>query len=212
MAQYHAQRVVFFDLDGTLHQQDMFGCYLRYLLRHLTGNFPLVIIMLPVVIIGLLLKGCSARWPMSLLLWSMTFGRSEQRLNQLEKAFTRQFRRSVTPFPEVQQRLNDYLLDKDTEVWLVTGSPQVLVEQVYSDAPWLPKVKIIGSRMSRAFGGRVLTLRCLADEKVLQLEQHLGKPLQFHSGYSDSPLDSSVMQFCQHRFRVTPEGQLKMLD
>ncbi|MFO5458131.1 hypothetical protein ACLBPO_26535, partial [Klebsiella pneumoniae] len=26
---------MFFDLDGTLHQQDMFGSFLRYLLRHL---------------------------------------------------------------------------------------------------------------------------------------------------------------------------------
>lgn len=212
MALYHAPRVVFFDLDGTLHQQDMFGSYLRYLLRRLPLNLLLVISMLPIVITGLILKGLSARWPVSLLLWSITFGRSEQRLNQLEKEFIRQFRLSVTPFPEVQQRLNDYLLDKGTEVWLVTGSPQILVEQVYSDAPWLPKVKMIGSQMSRAFGGRVLTLRCLSDEKVIQLEKHLGKPLEFYSGYSDSPLDSSVMQFCQHRFRVTAQGQLKMLD
>ncbi len=212
MALYHARRVVFFDLDGTLHQQDMFGCYLRYLLRRLPCNFPLVMCVLPVVIVGLILKGRSARWPLSLLLWSMTFGRSEQHLQQLEKEFVRQFRRSVTPFPEVQQRLNDYLLDKETEVWLVTGSPLTLVEQVYSDTLWLPKVKTIGSKMSRAFGGRVLTLRCLSHEKVVQLEQQLGKPLQFHSGYSDSPLDSPVLQFCQHRFRVTAQGQLEMLD
>ena len=32
--QHTERRVVFFDLDGTLHQQDMFGSFLRYLLRH----------------------------------------------------------------------------------------------------------------------------------------------------------------------------------
>ena len=212
MALYHARRVVFFDLDGTLHQQDMFGCYLRYLLRHLPCNFPLVISILPVVIVGLILNGRSARWPVSLLLWSMTFGRSEQHLQQLEKEFARQFRLSVTPFPEVQQRLHDYLLDNETEVWLVTGSPLTLVEQVYSDTSWLPKVKTIGSKMSRAFGGRILTLRCLSHEKVAQLEQHLGKPLQFYSGYSDSVLDFPVLKFCQHRFRVTTQGELETLD
>ncbi len=212
MALYHAQRVVFFDLDGTLHQQDMFGGYLRYLLRHLPGNIPLVIIMLPFVVIGLFLRGRSARWPMSVLLWSMTFGRSEQRLNQLEKAFSRQFRLNVTPFVKVQQRLNDYLQDKETEVWLVTGSPQTLVEHVYSDTPWLPKVKLIGSQMSRAFGGRVLTLRCLSREKVVQLEQRLGKPLQLYSGYSDSVLDYPVLNFCQHRFRVTVQGEIEAID
>lgn len=212
LALYHAQRVVFFDLDGTLHQQDMFGCYLRYLLFRLPGNFPLVVIMLPFVVAGLFLRGRSARRPMSLLLWSMTFGRSEQRLNQLDKEFSHQFSLSVTPFEKVQQRLNDYLQDKETDVWLVTGSPIALVKQVYADAPWLPKVKLIGSQMSRAFGGRVLTLRCLSHEKVVQLEQHLGKPLQFHSGYSDSILDSPVLNFCQHRFRVTAQGDLEVID
>ncbi len=29
--QHTERRVVFFDLDGTLHQQDMFGSFLRYL-------------------------------------------------------------------------------------------------------------------------------------------------------------------------------------
>lgn len=212
MALYHAQRAVFFDLDGTLHQQDMFGSYLRYLFRHLPGNFPLVIITLPIIITGLIFRGRSARWPVSLLLWSMTFGRREQRLNQLEKEFTRQFRSGVTPFIKVQLRLNDYLQDKDTKVWLVTGSPLTLVQQVYSDTLWFSKVRVIGSQMSRAFGGRVLTLRCLSHEKVVQLEQHLGKPLQFYSGYSDSVLDSPVLAFCQHRFRVTAQGELERLD
>ncbi|MFO5535328.1 hypothetical protein ACLBO4_29840, partial [Klebsiella pneumoniae] len=32
---------MFFDLDGTLHQQDMFGSFLRYLLRHLPLNLLL---------------------------------------------------------------------------------------------------------------------------------------------------------------------------
>ncbi|WP_299998284.1 phosphatidylglycerophosphatase C [uncultured Cedecea sp.] len=212
LALYHARRLVFFDLDGTLHQQDMFGCYLRYLLRSLPGNFPLVIILLPVVIVGLFLNGRSARWPLSLLLWSITFGRSEQRINRLEKEFARQFRLAVTPFLKVHQRLNGYLEDKKTEVWLVTGTPLVLVKQVYSDTPWFPEVNAIGSQMSRAFGGRVLTLRCLSHEKVVQLEQRLGKPLQFYSGYSDSVLDSPVLNFCQHRFRVTMQGELETLD
>ena len=211
MARHHAQRVVFFDLDGTLHREDLFGRFLRYLLRHLPLNLLLVICLLPVVTLGLVIQGRSARWPMSLLLWSITFGRSERRLRQLEKDFIRQFRACVTPFPLVQQRLHDYLLD-GAEVWLVTGSPLTLVEQVYGDTQWLPQVKTIGSQMSRAFGGRILTLRCLSSEKVTQLEQRLGKPLQFHSGYSDSLLDDAVLQFCQHRFRVTDDGQLQTLD
>jgi len=46
------RRIVFFDLDGTLHQQDMFGCFLRYLLRHLPLNALLVLPVLPWVLFG----------------------------------------------------------------------------------------------------------------------------------------------------------------
>ncbi len=52
----HERRVVFFDLDGTLHQQDMFGSFLRYLLRRQPLNALLVLPLLPIIAIALLIK------------------------------------------------------------------------------------------------------------------------------------------------------------
>ena len=52
----HERRVVFFDLDGTLHQQDMFGTFMRYLLRRQPLNALLVLPLLPVIGIALLIK------------------------------------------------------------------------------------------------------------------------------------------------------------
>ena len=206
------RRVIFFDLDGTLHKQDMFGTYMRWMLRRQPLNLLLVLPLLPVVAGGLLLRGRAARWPMSLLLWSITFGHSEQRLQQRENEFARWFRQRVKAFPVVQQRLTDYLNSDDADVWLITGSPQPLVEQVYFDSAFLPKVKLIASQMSRARGGRVLALRCLGHEKVAQLEEQIGTPLQLYSGYSDSNQDNPLLFFCQHRFRVTPVGELQQLE
>lgn len=57
------RRVVFFDLDGTLHQQDMFGSFLRYALRHQPLNALLLLPLLPVIAAGLMLYGRAARWP-----------------------------------------------------------------------------------------------------------------------------------------------------
>ena len=91
------RRVVFFDLDGTLHQQDMFGTFLRYLLRHQPLNALLVLPLLPVIGIALLVKGRAARWPMSLLLWGCTFGHSEARLKALEKSFVTGFAGASPP-------------------------------------------------------------------------------------------------------------------
>jgi phosphatidylglycerophosphatase C len=49
----------------------------------------------------------------------------------------------------VQQRLTTYLLSSDADIWLITGSPQSLVEQVYFDTPWLPRVNLIQSNGAR---------------------------------------------------------------
>lgn len=206
------RRIVFFDLDGTLHQQDMFGTFLRYVLRHHPLNALLVLPLLPVIGVALLVKGRAARWPMSLLLWGCTFGHSETHLKRLEQKFATWFRGHVTAFPVVQERLTNYLLASDADIWLITGSPQQLVEQVYFDTPWLPRVNIIASQIERRYGGWVLTLRCLGHEKVAQLERKIGTPLRLYSGYSDSKQDNPLLYFCQHRWRVTPRGQLQQLE
>lgn len=144
----HERRVVFFDTDGTLHQQDMFGTFMRYLLRRQPLNALLVLPLLPVIGLALLVKGRAARWPMSLLLWGCTFGHSEARLKQLEQDFAHWFRDHVTTFPVVQARLTSYLDANDADIWLITGSPQSLVEQVYFDTPWLPRVNLIATQIS----------------------------------------------------------------
>lgn len=72
---------------------------------------------------------------MSLLLWGCTFGHSEARLKQLEQDFAHWFRGHVAAFPVVQARLTSYLDANDADIWLITGSPQTLVEHVYFDTP-----------------------------------------------------------------------------
>nr|WP_283051045.1 phosphatidylglycerophosphatase C [Yersinia sp. Marseille-Q3913] len=206
------KRIVFFDLDGTLHQQDMFGSFLRFLLRHLPLNWLLVIPLLPVVGLGLLAGGRCARWPLSLLLWATTFGRREAKLKDLELRFVQAFRQKVTAFPVVVMRLREYLESSDAEVWLITGSPQRLVEQVYHDSTFIHRLRLVGSRMARSNGGWVLPLRCLGPEKVVQLEQRLGSPLKLYSGYSDSKQDNPLLHFCEHRWRVSKTGELQQLE
>ncbi|WON75904.1 phosphatidylglycerophosphatase C [Serratia sp. UGAL515B_01] len=208
----HGCRVVFFDLDGTLHQEDMFGRFLLYLICHLPLNLLLVVPLLPVVGLGMLLGGRATRWPMSLLLWSMTFGRSESKLKALESQFVTHFRNKVTAFPVVQMRLRQYLDAKDTQVWLITGSPERLVTQIYQDSAFLSRVRLVGSQMARRNGGWVLPMRCLGVQKVVQLEQRLGAPLKLFSGYSDSKQDNPLLYCCEHRWRVSKEGELHQLE
>ncbi|MBB1201920.1 acid phosphatase AphA [Enterobacteriaceae bacterium 89] len=208
----HSRRVIFFDLDGTLHQQDMFGSFIRFFLRQHPLNALLVLPVLPIVGAALLAKGRAARWPMSLLLWSATFGHSEASQKATEAKFVQWFRAHVTAFPAVHERLTEYLASDDADVWLITGSPEQLVKQVYFDTPWLPRVNLIASQTERYNGGWTLKLRCLGHEKVAQLEKKIGTPLRLWSGYSDSNQDNPLLYFCQHRWRVTPKGGLQQLE
>lgn len=116
-----------FDLDGTLHQQDMFGSFALF-----TASPAAECVTCPAVVADhshcVIDKGRAARWPMSLLLWGCTFGHNEARLQALQADFVRWFRDNVTAFPLVQERLTTYLLSSDADIWLITGSPQPLVE------------------------------------------------------------------------------------
>ena len=154
-------------------------------LRRLPLNLLLVIPLLLPIGLALLLLGRAARWPMSLLLWAITFGRSEAKLKALERQFIEVFRQKVTAFPVVQNAAAAVPEEHDAEVWLITGSPERLVEQVYRDSAFLPRVRLIGSRITRAAAAG-LDPALPGAQKVVQLEQRLGAPLKLYSGYSDS--------------------------
>lgn len=206
------RRNVFFDLDGTLHQQDLFGSFIRYLIRSLPANLLLLVPLLPIVGLGLLINGRSARWPVSLMLWAMTAGHAQGKLNRLMECFVEEMKSRLVPFPLVQERLEEYLRDDNTTVWLVTGSPQPLVEAVYESSFFLPRVKLVATQIVYRCGGWTIAMRCLGEEKVRQLEQRLGKPLALYSGYSDSRQDNPVMSLCLHRWRIDPRGNINALS
>ncbi|MEY8712071.1 acid phosphatase AphA [Mangrovibacter phragmitis] len=204
-----ARRIVFFDLDGTLHREDLFGEFMFFLLRRQPLNALLLLVVLPLAAAGFLLQGRAVRWPVSLLLWSLTFGRRQSRLLALEQQFTLAFRERATIFEQVQARLEDYARQEDVDIWLITGSPESLVRKVYGQAPWFASVNLIGSKITRECGAWCLSRRCFGKEKVTQLRLRIGEPLALYSGYSDSVQDNPLLAFCQHRWRVTPGGELE---
>ncbi|PPI88270.1 phosphatidylglycerophosphatase C [Candidatus Pantoea edessiphila] len=204
--------MIFFDLDGTLHKQDIFGSFLLYLIFHYPLNIFLLLPLLPVILIGLIVQGFESRWPISLLLWSITFGRNENSLICIEKNFAKLFKSRMTIFPIVQKKLINYIKSENTDVWIITGSPKSLVEHIYRDFSFFKQIYLIGTVMKRKFGGRILKVRCLGYEKVIQLEKKIGMPLKLYSGYSDSKKDDPLLFFCDYRWRVTSNGTLKKIE
>src|SRR5476649_1620655 len=147
----------------------MFGTFMRFLLWRMPQNLLLVVPLLPVVGLGMLVQGRATRWPMSLLLWSITFGHREAKLKDLELRFVNWFRQKVVVFPVVQMRLRDYIENHDAEVWLITGSPENLVQQVYNTPFFGPGVPWVGGGGARGKGGGFLPFRCRGGEKGANL-------------------------------------------
>jgi phosphatidylglycerophosphatase C len=54
-------------------------------------------------------------------------------------------------------------------------------------------------------------MRCLGHESGAA-GKTIGTPLRLYSGYSDSKQDNPLLYFCQHRWRVTPAGELQQLE
>ena len=207
-----SRHLVFFDLDGTIHRQDMFGSFLLWLLLRHPVNLLITVLLLPIIGVWFLVEGFTACNPMSLLLWSCTVGISESRFKKSEHKFSEWFRSKVTVFPKVQKELYSYLSSPYYSVWLITGSPQFLVEKVYRDSPWIFKVNLIASQIQRRCGGWVLNSRCLGKEKVIQLKKKIGDSLYLYSGYSDSFRDTPLLQLCQQRWRVNRKGDLQKMN
>ena len=136
-----------FDLDGTLHQEDMFGSFLRFA-APLTAEPVAGDTAAAADRSGALLLGRAARWPMSLLLWAITFGRSEAKSKRRWSAVYRGFRQKVTAFPVVKCGCGSTGGARCRSV-VDYRSPERLVEQVYRDSAFLPRVRLDGSRITR---------------------------------------------------------------
>ncbi|BAP58549.1 haloacid dehalogenase-like hydrolase [Candidatus Tachikawaea gelatinosa] len=203
------KKLIFFDLDGTLHKQDMFRLFIFYLLIYRFWSILLVFIISPIIILTLLFSKKTARQPISLLLWAITFGCSKKRLLKFEQNFSYWFRKRIKPFPLVHNRLIQYLNKKNTAVWIISGSPESLIKKVYYDAKFFNKINLIGSKIEPFFFGYILTSRCIGLEKVSQLEKKIGKPLSLYSGYSDSKNDKPLLFYCKYKWKVTRNGNIK---
>lgn len=195
---------VFFDIDGTLHEGDMFVDYIRFLASR---NRLKAVLLLPWLIPALLLYGFNPdrRWSLNLLLWPLTVLTSAARLKRLDDKFVDRFRRDLRPIDETRGALYRHLHEGDC-VYLVSGSPEHLVSAVYADIVGRKDVHLIGSRMARSAGALLLTERCVCAEKPRMVERLAGRPVSFDVGYTDSEMDFPMLQLCKLKYRVGRDG------
>ncbi|MDY0978719.1 MULTISPECIES: haloacid dehalogenase-like hydrolase [Stenotrophomonas] len=197
---------VFFDVDGTLHGGDVFEAYVIHMLKR---SLLRLLILFPLSLLALLMHLFfpDRRAGLSLLMWVMTFMVSEESLLRSEHGFAVEFAGTVASHKQVLRVLQGHI-EEGNYVYLVSGSPEMMVKSMYPAVSAMPNVIVIGSRFERFLGGRVIAVRCVMSEKVRQIERRVGHPVAFKAGYSDSWKDRAVLSCCEEAYKVDAAGQI----
>lgn len=195
---------IFFDLDGTLHKEDIEFAFMRFLFRKRILN---LLIFLPVYPLASMIYAFfpTARWSLNILNFLITFGCSTSQMEKYLVDFKDYF--SLTPLPQVQQALHQHLAQQD-QIWIISGSPVELISHFYADLLQQPNVHLIGSSLVHQYGAILLKERCLAENKVKMLDERVQPAIQFDVGYSDSMTDLPMFKRCKKAMLITQEGKI----
>lgn len=198
---------IFFDLDGTLHQEDTGALFIKYLLKRRVIN---LIIFFPCLLIslGIYYLFPTKRTSLNLILLFTTLGSTRKQYHQYIDGFCKQF--LPTPITKVYQVFEEHLAQKDN-IFIISGSPLIIIEKLYPTWFKHPCIHIIGSLLTYRFGSLWLTEYCLAKNKIKMLDERFHPTIQFEMGYSDSMTDLPLFLRCKHAFKITKGGELQKL-
>lgn len=198
---------IFFDLDGTLHQEDTGALFIKYLIKRRIIN---LIIFLPFLLIalGIYYLFPTKRASLNLILFFTTLGSTKKQYQQYINGFCKQF--LPTPIPQVYQAFEGHLAQQDN-IFIISGSPLIIIEKLYPDWFKHPYIHVIGSLLTYRFGSLWLTEYCLAENKIKMLDERFQPAIQFEMGYSDSMTDLPLFLRSKQAFKITKGGELQEL-
>ncbi|RKR70743.1 haloacid dehalogenase-like hydrolase [Otariodibacter oris] len=199
-------KYIFFDIDGTLHKEDAFKAFIRYLIGKRWGN---LVIFFPFILVGFLLHKMlpTGKFGINLVFFFLGIGSSLQKRGEYAEEFSSTF--TYHPFPDVVAKFSEYL-NKGYHVVLISGSPKILIQHIYKE--WLEhdNVTLIASELSLA--DFKLHSRCMAHHKLEMLDEHFQRAIYFEAGYSDSLSDLPVLTRCKFSFKVTEQGKIEPIS
>lgn len=117
-------KTLFFDIDGTLHKEDILFDFIVFLYRK---HWLKTLLCLPLILLGIILwkLGNNSNLGVNMLYFIACFGLSEQRYSHRVAEFAQRFKATYTPFVKVQAKLNH-----TDRIFLISGSPVELIEAV----------------------------------------------------------------------------------
>lgn len=202
---------VFFDLDGTLHQQDMLEAYLKFILKN---RLYWTIIFAPIIVITLLIYRIFAKktWGLNPFFFMTHFGMTQKARQLLLEKFKQEFLQQAVSIQTMHKQLKQHIQAQD-KVIILSGSLQELIELVYPQLAKHPQICVIASQTRSFFGSTILKRRCSGKNKIKILDEtYAPKIIKFEVGYTDSLIDKPVLQRCKWAYLVDKQGKLTLVN
>lgn len=207
----HAKQIlmkhIFFDLDGTLHKEDILREFIKYLIKNRKLNLFFFFPLLPFAFLIYKILP-TKKWSLNCLLFLITFGSSrldtEQYLTHFKSVFI------PTALLNVQEVLKQHI-EKQDKIWIISGSPVELIEIFYSDLLKHPQINLIGSHFTYKYRAILLKERCIAQDKVKMLDRKVHPQIQFDIGYSDNMSDLPIFRRCNQAVKISKDGTFVIL-
>jgi phosphatidylglycerophosphatase C len=177
-----------FDLDGTLLKGDSTVAWLRMLLLSSWMRGAVAVITLPISL-WLVWLPATRRIGASILLWIATVGYDQNALVESIDAFVRRFERGECSLRWRNDGLGamDRHLTAGDRVLVVTAAPVWLAERLLGS-----RSRVLGSTLTRCWGGWVIGHHCYGKEKCRILEQN-GYGTAWDYAYTDSYDDAPLL-------------------
>lgn len=199
MTKHTTNPLVFFDIDGTLHQQDLLVCFMIYAFK----KHPIIWALLPCIIIGLIIYVLSPKSKLGInfIFYGIFFGINSAKMTVLIDEFYEYFYNKLTIHTTAIEQLQHHLQAKHTIV-LITGNVAPLIKRFYQPLLSQKQVILIASTWRFGYFSCVLDERCFSHHKLTMLDKHFKKCVYFTHGYSDSPNDLPILNRCLRAFWV----------
>lgn len=197
---------VFFDMDGTLHKQDVFFDFIKY---SITKRLINIVLFFPFIVFFtiLYLINPKGKYALNGVLFFLFFGVKECELDKMIDSFCNKFLTYHTPFEYVKTILDNHV-ENGNKIILISGTPLEFIKIIYPDYFNSENIIVIASITKYSFFSFFLDERCVFKNKKNMLFEAFNEKILFSNGYSDSLADLPILELCENAYIVDKNGNL----
>lgn len=199
---------VFFDIDGTLHKEDIFLEFIKFSITKRLINF-LVFSPLFLILFFLYIFNSKGKKVLNAILFLLFLGVSAEKLKIMIDVFCSKFLEKYTPFKEIDKILNNHIKNGN-KIIMISGTPIDFINKIYPNYANNINIKIIASTTKNELFSFFLNERCVYKNKKNMLYNFYNQKINFSHGYSDSLTDSPILDLCDKAYIVNKNGFLSV--